>query len=195
MTASRKRSSALFKIFRLITCSAATLPVAASALVEMIPPGSPEIDGATSVEMNEQDAPQRTAVTLANARRFDLVCDSHARVLEAPPPGEVLPQFWSDEPWDESAHYMVDLEAMQVCDISCTWQSPRPIASADADSIVFEDHPWFQWNVRRSDGRSFSRLGQLGGDPEGVIETSGYCRTEPFSGFPAIEHWPRSERP
>ena len=119
--------------------------------------------------------------------RFDLVCDDQRRVLRDFAPGEQRStEDRSRGPWRQVYREMVNLDTMLYCDrAQCLTYGPWSIKGVDAERITFYNEPDATWYVRRSDGFSYFRM--VTGSR--VEEARGYCRREPFSGFPPIELW------
>ena len=115
--------------------------------------------------------------------RFDLVCDLRGRVVADPQPSYTGTYPANVRKWQHEAREIVDLETMKYCDPGiCETFGPDPIVRVEADRIVFADQPGFTRFVRH-DGWFKSRLV----DGKRVRVTTGRCRREPFSGFPAIQ--------
>jgi hypothetical protein len=116
--------------------------------------------------------------------RFDLDCDLRGRVVSDPhPERRHSSPMMDNDPWRERVRYVVDLEAMIYCDpASCRNQGPSRIASVTPEHISFYDETHMRWSVRLRDGRSRLHLE----DDGRILETTGQCSIEPFSGFPPL---------
>ena len=112
---------------------------------------------------------------------FDLICHERGRVVADPHPDHTGTYPANVRRWRVTSRYAVDLQAMRFCEVSeCARLGPRPIASLDAEQIVFLDAPGLIWRVRRADGDSRQEMI----DGERVSVKTGYCRRASFSGFP-----------
>ena len=115
--------------------------------------------------------------------QFDLVCDLHGRVTTPVSSGSRRGTYPANaRDWDYTMRQIVDLAAMQYCEsTSCERYGRNSIADLTPEIIEFDRSPGFSAKLRRRDNRYQSRL-----ENESTVSvTTGVCRVEPFSGFPA----------
>ena len=122
------------------------------------------------------------AAPVTDALHFDLYCDLHGHMVSDAHPEISHGNYPADEPtWEHHSHYIVDLQAMQICDSSaCETYGPFPIVGATADRITLDDRPGITIFILRRGWRYEQRQEEMGR----VDVTRGRCTRASFSGFP-----------
>ena len=112
---------------------------------------------------------------------FDLYCELDGHVVADPHPNEIIGTYPANvRTWRYAAHFIVDLQAMQVCDSSaCEQYGPFRI-SANPERITLQDVPGATIFISRRNWRYDQRQDNMGR----VSVTRGRCVPARFSGIP-----------